>query len=329
MRRHDYEKEEALRAKARSEPRRAQAHTELGAWLTRSGRLSQAREALQEGLAAADRPSRIHHVLGLILAGAGDYDSALRHLERAVRQEPTRFQFMRDLALVQGAAGRTAASVETLGQAIALGGEAAAEVTWLLRIGDRALAESGARSERRPPAPPRRAAVVERIVARDPEVAEAIVTRRGDLTAEDRDTLRAARRALARLLARHPGYPDLHFGMSLVAEQLGELDRAIEAAEKALQINPNYVEACLLAVRLYQKTGKCDRAAAHCRRATQLKPRWVDVHLRLGRLLREDGRQEEAANAYRQALEVNGQCGEAKQALALLDAAPAGEGGGA
>jgi tetratricopeptide (TPR) repeat protein len=53
-------------------------------------------------------------------------------------------------------------------------------------------------------------------------------------------------RALARLAAQHPAYPDLHFGLSLVAEQLGELDRAIEAAEKAITINPRYAEAHLL-----------------------------------------------------------------------------------
>jgi len=328
MRRHDYEKEAALRDRARTGPKCVHAHTELGAWLVRTGRAAQAREALQEGLAAADRPARIHHLLGLILAGAGDGDSAVRHLERAVQGEPTRFQFMRDLALVQGAAGHTAASVESLRQAVALGGEAAAEVAWLLRIGERALAESGARAERRPPAFPRRAAIVERIVSRDPEVAEALVARRGDLGPEDHETLRAARRALARLLAKHPAYPDLYFGMSLVAEQLGEIDRAIEAAEKALTINPNYVEACLLAVRLYQKSGQRDLAAAQCRRAAELRPRWVDLHLRLGHLLREDGRGDEAAGAYRRALEIDEKCGEARQGLALLEAAPAGGGGG-
>jgi tetratricopeptide (TPR) repeat protein len=327
MRRHDYETEAGLRDRARTEPRRTQAHTALGAWLTRAGQLAQAREALQEGLASAERPARIHHLLGLILAGAGDYDAALRHLERAVEQEPTRFQFMRDLALVQGAAGRTVSSVESLRQAIALGGEGAAEVQWLVRIGERALAESKGRTERRPPPLPRRAAIVERLVARDPEVAEAVVCRQGALGAEDRETLRAARRAIAGLLAKNPTYPDLHFGMSVVAEQLGELDRAIEAAERALKINPQYVAASLLAARLYQKSGERRRAVEHCRRAAKLRPRWIDVHLRLGHLLRDDGKRDEAADAYRRALNIDAQCAEARNGLAVLEAA--GQGGGA
>jgi tetratricopeptide (TPR) repeat protein len=328
MRRHDYEKEAALRDRARAEPRRTQSHTELAAWLTRAGRLAQAREALQAGLASAERPARIHHLLGLILAGAGEFDAAVRHLERAVEHEPTRFQFMRDLALAQGAAGRTIESVELLRQAVALGGDGAAEVAWLLRVGERALAESGNKTQRHPPPVARRAAVVERIVARDPEVAEAIVARQAQVRAEDHETLRAARRALASLLAAHPAYADLHFGLSLVAEQLGELDRAIEAAEKALKINPSYVAACILAGRLYRKSGKRERAAQHWRRAGELRPRWVDVHLRLGHVLREDGRREEAAEAYHRALGIDAKCLEAKEGLALLDAAPAGTGGG-
>jgi len=327
MRRHDYEKEAALRNRSRAEAGSAQSHTELAAWLARAGRLDQAHEALQAGLARADRPARLHHLLGLILAGAGEFDAALRHLERAVQQEPTRFQFMRDLALAQGAAGRTAESVESLRQAVTLGGEGAAEVAWLLRIGERALAESGHKAERRPPALARRAAVIERIVARDPEVAEAIVARKTEGRAEDYETLRATRRALARLLAAHPAYADLHFGLSLVTEQLGELDRAIEAAEKALKINPSYVEACILAARLYQKSGKPERAAEHWRRATALRPRWVDVHVGLGHVLRADGRRREAAEAYRRALEIDARCREANEGIQVLEAATAVEGG--
>jgi len=329
MRRHDYEKEAALRNRAGAEPIQPQAHTELGAWLARAGRLSQAREALRTGLGRAGGSARIHHLLGLILAGAGDYASAMRHLERAAEQEPTRYDFLRDLALVQGAAGRTASSVESLHQAIGLGGEAAADLEWLRRLGEKALAESGARAERRPPQPPRHAALVERIVARDPEVAEALVSHPAKTGTDERETLRAARRALVRLAAQHPSYPDLHFGLSLIAEQLGEIDRAIEAAEKALAINPRYVEACLLAARLYQKSGKPAAAEAHCRRAAELRPQWIDTHLRLGHLLGEQGRTGEAAEAYRKALQINAQCEEARRGLETLAAAPAAGGGGA
>ena len=326
MRRHDYDKEATLRAQVQSEPGRPEVYSGLGAWLLRAGRLAQAREVLQAGLAQASRTARIHHLLGLIFAGAGDHDAGERHLARAVDQEPGRFEFLRDLGLVQGAAGRVTSSVETLRQAVGVG-DAAAGLAWLVRLGERAMAEMGAKPERRPPPRPRRAAMVERIIARDPALAEVLAIRRTEFSPEERENLRAARRALARLAAQHPGYADVHFGLSLVAEQLGETDRAIEAAEKALAINPRYAEACLLAVRLYQNGGRPDRAVERCKQVTELRPDWLDAHLRLGGLMRDQGRAAEAAEAYRRALAVNGRCEEAKRGLvAAMAEAEAGGG---
>jgi tetratricopeptide (TPR) repeat protein len=327
VRRHDYEKEAALRDRVRSQPAKPEVHSELGAWLFRAGRLTQAREALQAGLAQATRTGNIQHLLGLLFGAVEDWESAERHLARAVAQHPTRFEFLRDLGLIQGAAGHTATSVETLRQAVALAGQADPALSALVRVGDRALAEAGIRPERRPPPPARRSAIIERIVARDPAIAEVIATRRTELTTQDRDNLKAARRALVRLAAQHPSYPDLYFGMSLVAEQLGEIDRAIESAEKALAINPRYVEACLLAVRLYERSGKADRAAERCRQAAEMRPQWIDTHLRLGRLMRDQGQPTEAAEAYRKALSINARCEEAKRGLEALQAAGASEGG--
>ncbi len=326
MRRHDYEKEAELRARVRSEPTLSRVHTELAAWLSRAGRLAQAREVLQAGLAVAERAAEIHHLLGLIFCGGGDYDSGLRHLARAVEKRPARFVFLRDLALAQGAAGRTASSVESLRQAVSLGSEGALRLGWLLHVGERVLADWGGRAERRPPQPSQRAAVVERIVSRNPEAAEALIPRKGAPGSKERETLRAARRALMRLAGQNPSHADLHFGLSLVAEQLGETDRAVEAAEKALTLNPHYVEACLLAVRLYEKSGEPSRAEQRCRQASRLRPRWADVHVRLGRILHEQGRAREAAEAYHQALRIDGGCDEARQSVATLEAALAEEG---
>jgi len=330
MRHHDYQKESALRQKVSVEPGKPELYAELGAWLSRAGRLAQAKEALNAGLAQATRTPRLYHLLGLVFAGAGDFDSAVRHLERAAQHEPGRFEFLRDLALVQGAAGRLADSVETLRQAICVGGDAAAaSLKPLFRVGEKALVESGAKPERRPPQPSRRAALIERLVSRDPSVAEALATRRTEPSAQEMENLRAARRALVRLAAQHPTYPDLHFGLSVIAEQLGEVDRAIEAAEKAVALNPRYVEACLLAVRLYERSGRRAKAAEWCQKVSELQPQWLDVHLRLGHLLREEGRPHEAAAAYRKALKVDKRCAEARRRLddiesALATAAPPG-----
>ena len=327
LRRHDYATEERLRERVWSDPRAAGAHRELSAWLWRAGRLAQAREALQAGLSRAEGTASLQHLLGLLFAGSEDYESAERHLARASAQEPMRFDCLRDLALVQAVAGKTAESVETLHQAAGLTDKMPADLGCLLRLGEQALVQGGAKPERRPPKPRRRAAFVESLVAREPEMAEALVAGREASDPRKREVLRAARQALRRLIARNPAYPDLYFGMSLVAEQLGEIDRAIEAAEKALALNPRYVEACLLVVRLYEKRGEPARAAQRCRTVTELAPQWLDAHLRLGHLLREQGRVRDAAEAYRRALEVKADCEEARHGLERLEAALAAEGG--
>jgi len=338
LRRHDYATEERLRERVRSDPRAAGAHQKLSAWLSRAGRLAQAREALQAGLSRAEGTASLQHLLGLLFAGSEDYESAERHLARASAQEPMRFDYLRDLALVQAVAGKTAASVETLRQAVGLADPGAPGVAsasrrdaraepgppdlgCLLRLGEQSLVQGGAKPERRPPKPRRRAAFVESLVAREPEMAEALIAGREASDPRKREVLRAARQALRRLIARNPAYPDLYFGMSLVAEQLGEIDRAIEAAEKALALNPRYVEACLLAVRLYEKRGEPARAAERCLTVTELEPQWLDAHLRLGHLLREQGRVRDAAEAYRRALEVQADCEEARHGLERLEAA--------
>jgi len=319
-RRHDYREEARLRETVRAEPHRAETHARLAAWLVRAGRAAQAREALHRGLASADRPARLSHLLGLLFCGAGAHEAGLRHLEGAVRQEPGRFAYARDLALARGAAGRIASSVEALQEAVRLAGEEGEGLAWLLLLGERARREAGGRPERRPPMPSRVSTAVEQIVARDPEVAEALIPRKGAPGSARREALRGARRALAHLVAQRPSHADLYFGLSLVAEELGEVNRAIHAAEKALAINQGYVEACLLAVRLYEKSGRAEEAEARCRQAADLRPEWPDVHVRLGRLLRDQGRPTEAADAYRRALELGADSEEARAAVAAVAA---------
>jgi tetratricopeptide (TPR) repeat protein len=326
--RHDYSAEAALRDAVRADPARAEGYSSLASWLSRAGRFSQACDVLREGLARASRTARLHHLLGLVRAGAGDFDLAERHLAKAAEQEPGRAECLRDLGLAQAAAGKTAESVESLRQALALAGGEATALAALLRVGERALAARGVRPPRRPPAASPRLAMVETMVVRQPELAEAFLPPDGQAAEERAETLRAVRRALARLAADHPTYADLHLNVGRVSESLGETDRAIEAAEKALSINPRYAEAALLAVRLYETSGHPDRAAERCRRVTELRPDWIDAHLRLGRLLRQQGRPEEAGEAYRRAIERDASCREARRGLAEVAASLGPPGGG-
>ncbi len=324
-----------LCARLRARPQCENGYLALAARLVQRGRTAEACEVLRAGLARVRRPAPLSHLLGLVLCGAGRSAAGLRHLRRAVEAEPGRADYRRDLAFALGAAGRPRESLSWLREAVfwaagAEGSEAGAGgLGWLLRLAERAAAgagethrgkrprppaaagfdragSSGTGAEdavpvRRPPRPSRHAAAVERLVARDPSVVEALVSRKGGPPQARRETLRAARRALARRLARRPGHADLHLEYALLSEALGEVDRAIRATERALRINPDYAEAYLLAVRLYEKAGRTGRAVERCRRAADLRPRWPDVYLALGRLLEAEGRSSEAAEARQRA----------------------------
>lgn len=319
--RHDYEVEAALRDSMRREPRSAEGYIRLARHLSRAGRQEEALTVLRDGLARASETAPIEHDLGLVLACSGDLEDAARHLERAVELAPGHAGYLRSLGLVRGASGQTDVSVSALREASDLAGDAAApEWEALIRLGERTLCEEGKAPPRRPPRSSRRESFIEAAVARQPELAEALATGDGEDPAAPVETLRAARRALLRLLRDHPAYADLHYRFSLIEEQLGKVDRAIASAEKALTINPRYAEAALLAVRLYERQGRPERAAEHCRRVTELRPRWPDVHVRLGELLRVQGRADEATEAYRRALDLDGSCAKAREGLVAVGA---------
>jgi len=338
QKRHDYSAEEILRDRIRMEPACDEGYLRLAAFLSREGFFVQARDVLREGLARAERTAPLEHMLGLVLAMAGQAERAERYLAKAAEQEPGNSQYLRDLALAQGMAGKTAVAAGSLRQAVALAGlhapvegdgqgGKATELDGLMRLADRALAEQGIRAERRPPKFSPRTALIENLITRDPELAEAFLPLKGGGPQPPRETLLAVRRALRRLVDQHPSYADLYFGLSLVADALGQIETAIRTAEKALALNPRYAEAALLAMRLYEKQGRRDLAAERCRRVTELRPGWLDAHVNLGRLLSEQGRREQAAEAYRKALELDAGCEEARLGLAAVGAAAGTQGG--
>ncbi len=322
QRRHDYAAEGELRRAVRLRPRDSAGHRRLAAWLLRAGRPAQAREALVAGLATADRPDSLEHLLGLILAGLGGAEAAERHLGAAAARHPARADYLRNLGLAQGAVGRLETSVETLRKARDLAPNAGGALEWVIGLGERALRDRGERPVRRAPGTTRDATVIEALVSDDPDLAEAFVPRKG-LAAESqasRERLLGVRRALKRILAEHPEYPDVHLGLGLVAERLGQIERALASAERALELNPRYAEAAILAVRLYERAAEPARALERCRTVTEVRPEWAEGHLRLGALLAAEGDGKGAAACYRRALEVAPECAAARDGLAAVGA---------
>ncbi|HET6346222.1 MAG TPA: tetratricopeptide repeat protein [Myxococcota bacterium] len=83
-----------------------------------------------------------------------------------------------------------------------------------------------------------------------------------------------ARGILEDIVARHPGFADVHNMLGIVYHDAGLFSKAQEALEEALRINPRYTEAALNLAVLYNDLGKYAearetyaRALSYCRTA--------------------------------------------------------------
>jgi tetratricopeptide (TPR) repeat protein len=126
-------------------------------------------------------------------------------------------------------------------------------------------------------------------------------------------------RALAlfdEILAREPGFPDVHNRRGLCLAMLGRSDEALEAFEEAVRIAPRYAEAHLNRGILLQELGRHDAARVALGQASHLDHRAGGelpgaagnevalAHARVGDLYLAAGHPSEAARAYDRALAV-------------------------
>ena len=66
-------------------------------------------------------------------------------------------------------------------------------------------------------------------------------------------------------------YPDLHFGVGTLLEQLGRLEEAIAVYRKALECHPRYVDASVALARCLALTGQTDEAAEAYEQAMEMR----------------------------------------------------------
>lgn len=109
---------------------------------------------------------------------------------------------------------------------------------------------------------------------------------------EARETLRQAE-------LREVRDADLHFELALVAEQLGELERAILEYNLCLRDRAESPDALRRLARLRSDRGELERAVRAYRRLLEVAPADRDAVLELGAALELSGRPDEASAAYR------------------------------
>ncbi len=101
-------------------------------------------------------------------------------------------------------------------------------------------------------------------------------------------------------------------------EQAGRLEQAAAAHEKALQIDPQLVEAHVNLISIYGRLSQYEKAEEHYQAAIRLNPNDAEAHYDYGVLLFGQGKYPEADKAFRKALEINPFYAEAHNNLGVL-----------
>ncbi len=201
---------------------------------------------------------------------------------------PTHAGVLHLLGILAGQAGRTDASIDLIGRAIAVDPGVAAY------HGN--LAESYRRSGQWE----RAVASLRRAIALAPEAADAhnhlgiafcALKQQGEALA-----------AFGRAIELRPEFAEAHNNLGSALRQEGRLDEAIAAYGRAVQLKPEYAEAHRNLGSVLYDLKRFDEAIAAYRCALALAPHLVEAHLRLGNYLANRGRLDEALGCLRTAI---------------------------
>ena len=285
----------------------------------KDGNFERATQTLLEAIRKFPHRAEYRKQLGVIYASADRHQDAVRELEQAATLAPLDASIRQYLGLSFGVTGQYQKSVEHLAMAQKLRPRDA-HVAWLL-----ALAADAARSMLNPTEPfdniadERSIAALGDLITREPDFVEAFLSL--PETDVDHEVFGMLASVLERALQRSPDYADLHFHCSRVYERLGRTQAAIVEAQQATTINPRYVQALIQLGRLYARTNCSVAAIERLEAAIDNGGDYPDVHFLIGELYRQRGEKSAACERYRRALALNSNYRQAREALALVQAA--------
>ncbi len=114
-----------------------------------------------------------------------------------------------------------------------------------------------------------------------------------------------AQEAYTEVLGADPRHAEAWRRMSLLAEQFGRPDLALDWIGKAAALEPDNLHYLFAEAVTLQEAGRLADAEARYRRMIAINPDLADVHSNLGVVLRGQGRKAEALAAYQRAVALS------------------------
>jgi Flp pilus assembly protein TadD len=125
------------------------------------------------------------------------------------------------------------------------------------------------------------------------------------LTHHEAGRFAEAQEAYSEVLTADPSHAEAWRRMSMLAEQFGRPDLALDWIGKAAALEPDNLHYLFAEAVTLQEAGRLAEAEARYRQAIAINPDLADVHSNLGVLLRGQGRKAEALAAYQRAVELS------------------------
>ena len=242
----------------------------MGRAYERNEELALAQKDYQRALELNPKSVGALQALAHLLAGKGQWKSALDLLTRARTLAPDSPEVLRKLTGVSMRAGDSAQAVDAAQHLVQLRPEEP-EAFYLLGA---ALLQNGDNEEAQ--------RTLNKYATLRPEDAQAYLgLGMADFALRDLD---AARSSFERCIKLDPKQDEAYFQLGLILRDQGDNEGAISQLEKVIASNPRHARAQALLGELYLSQRDYGKAQSHLARAEELAPDFPDTHYQLGLL---------------------------------------------
>ena len=260
----------------------------LGATLQKSGKISEALNAMQQSAALNTEDTEVHYNLALVLKELDRFEEAEASYKKAISLQPNYFKAHNNLGSILEKLGRSDEAELSYRQAIALNPDFAEANYNLGNI----LQDFGQFEEA--------LLSYKKTMSLNPNLFD-IHTNLGN-TLQELNLFEEAEESYRKAISLQPDDFKAYNNLGIALKELGRFGEAELCYRQAIFLNPAFVEAHFNLGNTLLKLGKLKESEAKLRHTIILNPNFVEAHVNLGNTLKKFNRFKEADASYRQAI---------------------------